>query len=36
MAAFPRNPNGACDTKRNAQPTASLTQISATGTVSLS
>jgi hypothetical protein len=36
MAAFPRKPNGACDLKRNAQPTASVSQISASGTVSFS
>jgi hypothetical protein len=35
MAAFPRNANGACDLKRNARPTASVSQISASGTLSL-
>jgi len=29
MAAYPRKPNGACDLERNAQPTASVSQISA-------
>ncbi len=30
----PRLPNGTCNMKQNAQPTASVTQVSATGTVS--